>query len=439
MAASASLSSSVLSVSPGDETVCSVVVANSGQVVEEFVIDVVGDAAAWAVAQPSSVSLMPGESATVNVLFRPPRSAQVAAQSVPFGIRVSSRDDPYGSVVEEGVVEVAAFTALDAELVPAKAEGSRKANYEVAVDNTGNHPVNVELRALDSEGDLDFRFERNRFALDAGTAAFVRLQARPRRRFLRGQPQRHRFQVFVYSGQGEPVVVDGTMVQRQLLPKWLLPVLIGLLLAIALLAALWFAVLRPAVKSVAREAAAQESNEVMNAAQQAQVEAEQAKQEAEQAKQNSDQAMVAAGLDPNNPSAPSTKANGAAPPPSAPTDFRLAADSPFPITANTSSFNRVPYTLPDDSKTLVITDLVLQNPRGDAGTLRILRILRDSGDTETVLLESGLNNFRDLDQHWLQPWVFRPGEQVVLAVSCQNPPEKGGCTPSVSFSGRVEG
>jgi type II secretory pathway pseudopilin PulG len=435
MGASASLSSSVLSVTPGDETSCSVVVANSGQVVEEFAIDVVGEAAAWAAVEPPSVSLMPGESATVNVRFRPPRSAEVAAQSVPFGVRVSSRDDPYGSVVEEGAVEVAPFTAIDAELVPAKAEGSRRAKYEVAVDNTGNHPVDVQLRALDPEDELDFRFERDQFALDPGTAAFIGLQAKPRRRFLRGQPQRHRFQVVVYPGQGEPIAVDGTMVQRQLLPKWLLPALIALLAATAVLAALWFTVLRPAVQSVAREAAQEQTNEVKTAAQQAQDQAGQAQQEAAKANQNSNKAMAATGLDPNNPdAAPTNKNDGAAASPNS-IDFRLAPKSPIPI-GDPTKFTDIPNTQVDESKTLVITDLVLQNPHGDAGTLRILR---DAGGTKTILLEAGLNNFRDLDEHWLQPWMFHPGEKILLAVSCQNPPEKGGCTPSVTFSGRLEG
>ena len=126
---------------------------------------------------------------------------------------------------------------------------------------------------------------------------------------------------------------------------------------------------------------------------------------------------------------PSRAAN--APADGAPTDFRVAAGAN--IDPNVNRFAEFPYTLPDPNKTLVITDLVLQNPRGDTGTLRLLR---DSGGTKSVLLEVGLANFRDLDHHWLQPWRFGPGEKVVLAVSCQNP--AGHCTPSVSFSGRVE-
>ena len=64
-------------------------------------------------------------------------------------------------------------------------------------------------------------------------------------------------------------------------------------------------------------------------------------------------------------------------------------------------------------------------------------ILRSSESTGSgAATWVGLANFRDLDHHWLQPWRFAPGEKVVLAVSCQNP--TGHCTPSVSFSGRVE-
>ena len=99
-------------------------------------------------------------------------------------------------------------------------------------------------------------------------------------------------------------------------------------------------------------------------------------------------------------------------------------------------FDEVPSTLPDAKKTLVITDLVLQNPRGDAGTLRLLR---DANGKKNILLEVGLGNFRDLDHHWLQAWRFQPGEKVVLAVRCQNPGDRGHCTQSVSFSGRIEG
>lgn len=438
MGATATLSEAGLVAEPGEETQCSVTIRNAGQVVDQFTIDVVGDASGWATADPPTVNLMPGETGTVTVRFAPPRSSDVPAGTIPFGVRVFSSEDPAGSVVEEGTVEVGAFTEVTAELVPAKAEGSSKADFEVAVDNRGNRPVAVELSPLDPEDELDFRLERDRADLAPGTAAFIRMRAKPRKRFLRGQSIRHRFQVFVTADGGEPLKTEATMVQRQLLPKWLLPVLAALLVILLALVTLWFTVLRPAVKSAAREAAQEQNQQIVKAAQDAGAGADAAKKNADQAKQNSEQAMKAVGLTPpgDNPapgSGPGTTPTRAsnAPADGTPTDFRVAADAN--IDSNVNRFAEFPYTLPDPNKTLVITDLVLQNPRGDTGTLRLLR---DSGGTKSVLLEVGLANFRDLDHHWLQPWRFGPGEKVVLAVSCQN--TTGHCTPSVSFSGRVE-
>ncbi|SEF22019.1 hypothetical protein SAMN05421837_1011197 [Amycolatopsis pretoriensis] len=440
MGATATLSEAGLVAEPGEETTCSVTIRNAGQVVDQFAVDVVGDASGWATAEPATVNLLPGETGTVTVRFAPPRSSDVPAGTIPFGVRVFSSEDPAGSVVEEGTVQLGAFTEVTAEIVPAKVEAGSKADFEVAVDNRGNRPVAVELSPLDPEDELEFRLERERTDLAPGTAAFVRMRARPRKRFLRGQPVRHRFHVFVTADGGEPIKTEGTMVQRQLLPKWLLPALAALLVLLLALVTLWFTVLRPAVKSAAREAAQEQNQEIVKAAQDAGAGADQAKKNADQAKQNSEQAMKAVGLTPpgettgggtandgTNPSRPNAAAAGT------PTDFRVAADAN--IDANVNRFAEFPYTMPDPKKTLVITDLILQNPRGDTGTLRLLR---DSGGTKSVLLEVGLSNFRDLDHHWLQAWRFQPGEKIVLAVSCQNPGDRGRCTPSVSFSGRVE-
>ena len=439
MGATATLSEAGLVAEPGQETSCSVTIRNAGQVVDQFAIDVVGDTSGWATAEPATVNLMPGETATVTVRFAPPRSSDVPAGVIPFGVRVFSSEDPAGSVVEEGTVQLGAFTEVTAEIVPAKVEASSKANFEVAVDNRGNRPVAVELSPLDPEDELDFELERNRVDLAPGTAAFIRMKTKPRKRFLRGQPIRHRFQVFVTAEGAEPLKTEGTMVQRQLLPKWLLPVLAALLVLLLALVTLWFTVLKPAVKSAAREAAQEQNKEIVKAAQDAGAGADAAKKNADQAKQNSEQAMKAVGLTPPNEGGAPGPANGApngAPGANAttngtPTDFRVAADAN--IDSNVNRFAEFPYNAPDASKTLVVTDLVLQNPRGDTGTLRLLR---DSGGTKSVLLEVGLANFRDLDHHWLQPWRFAPGEKIVLAVSCQN--ATGHCTPSVSFSGRVE-
>jgi hypothetical protein len=427
MAATATISTTNLVVEGGQEVACSVVVRNSGNIVDQFAIDVVGEPANWATVEPATVNLLPEESTTVTVRFAPPRSAAVPAGPSPFGVRVSSQEDPDGWVVEEGAIDVAGFAEVTAEVVPSKVEAAARAKFKVAIDNQGNYPVVVQLAAADPEGDLDFRLEHTELLLEPDATTFVRLRARPRDRFLRGQPVRHRFQVSVTPDERPPVVAEATLVQRQLLPRWLVPALIALLVLALLLAGFWFAVLRPAVRSAAGDAAARQVAQVKQAA-------EQAKQDAGAAKQNSERAMREVGID---PSAPPTSGTGSpikpSTPPTDPTDFRVAADAP--IDANARRFKEFVFT-PPEGKTLVITDAILQNPRGDSGTLRILR---GTADENVLMLEVGLGNFRDQDQHWVQPLVYRPGERVVIAVSCQNPAERGNCTPAVFFSGRIEG
>jgi hypothetical protein len=78
-----------------------------------------------------------------------------------------------------------------------------------------------------------------------------------------------------------------------------------------------------------------------------------------------------------------------------------------------------------------IGDLVLQNPRGDTGFLRI-RL----GDD--IVLETGLANFRDLDYHYVNPLHVAGGVPVVVEVNCGAPGAGAPrCTPSVSFSGTL--
>ncbi|HUQ57858.1 hypothetical protein [Lentzea sp.] len=432
MGATATLSTTDLSVVPGADVTCQVVVRNAGELVDQFTIDVVGDAASWSHAEPAVVNLNPGESAPVLVRFAPPRDASVHAGSVPFGVRVVSREDPHGSVVEEGVVLVDAFTDVAAELVPAKAEGSRKARYEVAVDNVGNAPALLRLRAVDPEDELDFRLDRTEIALPPGTTTFVRVQARPRRTYLRGEPRRHPFQVEITPDRGEPMLAQGTMVQRQLLPRWLIPALVALVLLAAALAALWFTVLAPAVKSAAREAMQQEAQQIQEKADEAASAAGAAKDESKQAAANAGQALDALGIKPGDTSATPTLPKSAAAK-GDPVTFRI--DSTSAIVANAGTFSEVTFTPPDDKKTLLIKDIFFENAKGDTGTAQLVR---DAGGTRSVIRVIGLGNFRDRDEHFQEPLRFQPGEKIVFRVSCQNPQPKGACTPSVVLNGRAE-
>ena len=70
---------------------------------------------------------------------------------------------------------------------------------------------------------------------------------------MRGQPKTMPFAVAVQPEGDAPIALDGTYLQEALLPKWLLPAL----LALVALALIWFFLLKPEIKSQARDAVAQ--------------------------------------------------------------------------------------------------------------------------------------------------------------------------------------
>ncbi len=375
MGATATLSNETLGVEPGGEALCAVKVRNNGSVVDEFRFTVLGDAAGWAAIEPAALSLMPGTEGVAEVRFRPPRSSQTKAGAVPFGLRVASKEDPTGSVVEEGTLEVGRFADVFAELVPRTSRGRRSARHELALDNRGNVLCNAEVSGADADNALTFTFDPPSFTADPNTASFGHVRVTPKKKFLRGSPKTHVFKITVRPSDALPFTADGSFHQEALIPRWTPKAL----LALAALAVAWLVFLRPTVKSAARQA----------------VQKPLATQEA---KVNQLAAAVA----------PAVAAAGVTPTaatPAAPTGLTALGD-PFDRTltvdAKPDATDTQSYAV-GTGQTFSLSDIVLQNPLGVTGTLEIRR---DDG----VILRENLANFRDLDYHFVSSIVFTEGQ-----------------------------
>lgn len=407
-------------VEPGSEVEWTLLLRNTGAVVDQYVLEVVGEAESWIELEPAALNLLPGGSAQVRVHLRPPRSPEVPAGDIAFGIRVRSMEDPESSIVEEAVVAVAPFVELAADLIPRSSLGSRHGRHQLAVDNLGNRRVTVEVGAVDPDDLLRFRVDPPTGGIDPGTARFFRLRASPHRRFLRGASKTIPFEVVITPDGGEAIAVQGAMVQNPLLPRWFLRALLFVAGGAALLVTLWLTVLRPTVESTARQAATQVVEEKTERLGE---QVAQARQQASQAAAAAEEARAAVRASPS----PSASTGTTGPPnadPRTATDFRLVSN----VAPAAGRFGTVAYK-PPEGKVLWITDLVLQNPRGDSG---IVQIRRD----DEILFEVGLNNFRDLDYHFIQPLLFTGSDNVVLAVECANPGTTR-CTPSAYFAGQA--
>lgn len=433
MGAFARLSSSALEVQPGQTGSLQLTVRNSGTVVDRFTVEMLASAATWTVVSPATLSLFPAAESTVTITFAPPRSSTVAAGETPFAVRVSSGEDPSGGAVEQGTVNVGAFSDVSAELNPRSIRGRRQSVAELSVDNRSNVSYRAELSGSDPEMALDVRFRPPIVDAVPGQSAVVKVGVRPRRRFWRGAPVTRTFEVVLREDQAASmaalgdrgtsgysewettapvrlpgsrgasaggsevlhpprIAVQGSMVQDPLLGGAPPLKALAIIAAVALVGVLgWFGLVKPQIRSAASDAVAKQ--------------------------------LSSAGIQTNSASAggagrlPGGTGGGS----SSVTTSGQTVNGSLVAAGNGSKT----YTVPN-GKTLQVTDMVVQNSAGDTGTVALAR-------DGAVLIQWSMANFRDLDYHWITPLVFGPGAQVQLIASgCTD-----ACAPGIFYAGNL--
>ena len=450
MGTSTSLHASELAVEPGEVVTTTMRVRNTGTVVDQIAFHPLGDAAPWITVEPPVVSLFPDADETVTVRIAPPRVASTRPGPTSFAVKALPQEDPDGASVAEGTVEVGRFSELDVELVPAVGRGRRRGRFDLAVDNRGNVALPVRLSGSDEGRLLAFAFRPARVEAAPGTAHFAKIRVAPSTRIWKGAPKAHPFQLLVEpdapaplpvadgdvtdeqagppSPAGDPMPAPrqlaGTYLQEPLLPAWLpmaAAVLVGLLVAGFVL---WKTLLEPTVESAAREIAVEEV-----AAVDAQVE-ELSEEVADNEVAAQDEvadlaeqvAATSGGAADGGGGGGGAGLAGVLDATSVPVNFRLETTAPV------GGSNGETRTVESDS-TFALTDIVMQNPQGDLGRL----VIEHDG---VAIFDSALDNFRDLDFHFVSPYVFAPGSTLSISVRCDAVvPPNADCNPSVSFAG----
>jgi len=392
MAATATLATKAITVTPGGEAVSEVRIRNSGTVVDQFTLEVLGDASAWAIVEPAVIPLFPGAEAVARIRFKPPKSSSVPARAVPFAVRVKSREDARASLVEEGVVEVGPFNDTFAELIPRTAKGRSRAHARLALDNRGNVRISARLTAADPDRKLNFTITPPSLSSEPGTASFASVRMSPRQRFLAGPPKTNPYKVLVHQDGLPTITVDGTMQQEGLIPPWLIPAVIGLAALALVLLLLWFVVLKPTIQSAATQAVAPQASALQSSV---------SKLQASTQTGTGGGGGGATGVNPFGGNAYAGRLSGGG-----------------------------NLTIPADGG-LSVTDLVFENPNGYSGDLTLSRFNADKKQ-EQVLLTLKLDNFRDLDFHFITPLTFQKNDRMDL--SCIQP-DKSACDASVYYSG----
>ncbi|WP_330236988.1 COG1470 family protein [Streptomyces sp. NBC_00566] len=403
-----------VSVTPGGLATTTLTVRNDSDIVEAYGLEVVGECAAWATVEPARVSLYPGTSETVTIRLEPPRSPEVRAGELPLAVRVLPTEHPEAVRVPESTVRVEEFRQLRAEIAPRRRRGWLRGRYRLALRNEGNGPVTLGFTPAQPGEELRFTVKPAEQKLEPGESAEVGLRARIGKPVWFGAPVIWPFTVTVAetaepdAAQPEPAdavrtPLDAEFVQIPVFPKWLLAVLAAL---VALLLA-WFTLVRPAVRSAAKEAA----DEVV---QQRPTPGgdEQSGQGAGSGGGRPGTGSGGAGTQPGTgggdgtgtetgPGGGGGVAGGQQG--SATIDVQTAAG------ADKTGTYKVP-----EGKVFGITDIVVANFQGDEGVLTI-----NFGERKITTI--ALETFRNQDYHWVTPIRIAANDTVTAQVTCAKP------------------
>ena len=201
---------------PGGTVTLTLQVGNASDVVESYVVQVLGTPLGAAVAaEPAGCTLRPGETGRLQVTIsadavHPP----VAGQTV-LGVVVRSPYRPEVLRCEEVVLSTRPAPGLQLAVHPEVVSG-RRAAAQLDVTNQGNTVLDVELAGRDAEQAVRVAFEPPRVQLGPGTGTQVRVLPRARRP-LRGMPVRRQITITA-KGAGTDSTVGLVLAQRPLVP-----------------------------------------------------------------------------------------------------------------------------------------------------------------------------------------------------------------------------
>ena len=216
-----------LSVAPGERAVSSIVILNQGAIVDHFQVAIDGIPADWA-DLPPVVQLMPGEQQEVTFTLHPPRTPASRAGRYHLTVRVISQDVPGQFVEVKAALTVAAYSQFQSSVHPQKVRAGK--STRVTVRNDGNFPDTYTATGSDRGNELAFDPPRAQLKVPQGGTASAELSAKPHKRPFIGGTKNHPFNIEINSTEGTTQQHAGEVVSRGIIPPWVPPLLIGILL-----------------------------------------------------------------------------------------------------------------------------------------------------------------------------------------------------------------
>ena len=234
------LEPNLVSVTPGERVDVSLELFNQGTTVDHFKIAMSELPGEWFTLAQDSVQLLPGSHATLSFTLHPPRTPAAAVGKHRYQLEIRSTNNTLESAAVTGQVAIEPFAEFSTDLRPAQL--SHGSSAQLVIQNNGNAPAHYSIVGRDPSEEILFVAAEETIQVAPGERRVVDIQISSRQQPLLGRPKQMPFSLHILptgdtvelqSGQSLPGLLD----VRPRLPRWLLPVSIGLFALLCLIAA----------------------------------------------------------------------------------------------------------------------------------------------------------------------------------------------------------
>ena len=398
MAAQAWFSRGDIDVTPGTVAIVQLTVVNLGDTTDTFILTPAGMAAGWTTINPATLTLFGGTQQIVDLEVFPPMLPSTTAGPTSLSVRIVPQSDPDEVRSAETTLNIAGSFDRRLDVLQPALRGRRGSTYEMMLENRGNTLASCRLHLVDPSGRVEADFDPPAAGVEPGASTLIRMKLRAKGLQWERRARTIPFRIDADQPGSPTATGSGTFVQTPMVPERLLSRLVGLVAIGALVAAGWFAVVKPAIRDAA-DAAVRDATPATTTTLQTTT--------------DSVTGVTVVSTVPD-------QADG------------TIVNIPLPVATPVGQTQVNRYTVPAGQR-LRITDVLIQNPNVDGGTLIIQR------NAVTLYVFGLANIYGDTSAPLITPIELLAGEQLVVQVTCSFigdiDPTQANCSQNVFASG----
>jgi len=241
------------SISPGSSVTIPILLQNRGLEEDNFRLNVRGIPPNWISTNSALTNLDPSKSKEIQLTIQVPRTSEATAGRTPFTIQVSSQDFPDQKAEVDCILTISAFSKFSASLQPEALLALQQGN--VIINNEGNTPEAYTLEFQSPANELAFEkgiliarrsaqpgVQPNevsyaeippgeRIQVAAGERGIYQFRSGLRSRPIVGNEKIYPFSVKIRSSENKSVELPGEVIEKGLIPAWLVTTaVVGLVL-----------------------------------------------------------------------------------------------------------------------------------------------------------------------------------------------------------------